>query len=196
MSIRKTLALVGVLLAGTFGAHAQKVGIKSNLLTDAALLSPNLGVEYAFNKHWTIEADYQINAWNIKQHKLKHYLISPEVRWWYCEKFQGSFWALHALGGQYNVGNIHNGINFLGQKLSKLTDNRYEGWYLGAGIGYGYAWSLSKHWNLEMEVGFGYAYMKYDEYPACVECGTATAKNKSHNYVGFTKLALSLEYLF
>lgn len=196
MSLRRTLAIAGFLMAISIGAEAQTFGIKSNLLTDAALLSPNLGVEVALAPHWTAEIDYQINAWPINDHKWKHYLISPEARWWYCEKFQGSFWALHLLGGQYNVGNIKNHINFLGQNLSKLTDNRYEGWFLGAGIGYGYAWELAKHWNLEFEVGIGWAFMKYDEYPACVECGTATAKDKTHNYVGLTKLALSLEYLF
>lgn len=195
MSLRKTLAIVGVLLAISFGAHAQRVGIKSNLLTDVTL-NPNIGVEFGLAKHWTLEADYEINAWNINQRKLKHYVVSPEIRWWFCERFQGSFWALHALGGQYNIGNIPTDIKFLGQDLSKLRNNRYEGWYIGAGIGYGYAWSLAKHWNLEFEVGVGYAYMRYDAYPACVECGSKLEDNAHHNYFGLTKLALSLEYLF
>lgn len=195
MSLRRTLALVGVLCAISFGANAQKIGIKTNLLTDVALC-PNLGVDFALAKHWTLELDYQINAWNIKDHKLKHYIISPEARWWYCERWQGSFWALHLLGGEYNVGNIHNNINFLGQNLSKLSDTRYEGWYLGAGVGYGYAWSLAKHWNLEFEVGIGWAYMKYDAYPACVDCGDKLENNAHHNYFGLTKVNLTLEYLF
>ena len=195
MSVRRTLALIGVMAAFAFGAKAQTVGIKSNLLADVTL-NPNLGVEFGLAKHWTLEADYEINAWNIKNHKLKHYIVSPEVRWWYCEKFQGSFWGLHLIGGQYNIGNIDANINIFGQDLRKLKDNRYEGWYLGAGIGYGYAWTLAKHWNLEAEIGIGYAYMRYDEYPACVECGSKTKDNAQHNYFGITKLALSLEYLF
>lgn len=195
MSFRRTLALVGVLFAFTFGMNAQRVGVKSNLLTDAALC-PNIGVDFGLAKHWTLELDYQINAWNIKRHKLKHYIVSPEARWWYCERWQGSFVALHAIGGQFNVGNIHNNINFLGQKIYKLSDYRYEGWYVGAGIGYGYAWPLAKHWNLEFEVAAGYAYMKYDKYPACVTCGSKLQENETHNYIGLTKVALSLEYLF
>lgn len=195
MWIKRALVIMGVFMAVSFGASAQKVGIKTNLLTDVTL-NPNIGLEFGLAKHWTAEIDYEINAWNIKEHKLKHYVVSPEIRWWFCERWQGSFWALHLLGGQYNVGNIPGAFDFLGQQLSKLKDHRYEGWYLGAGIGYGYAWALSKHWNLEFEIGAGYAYMKYDEYPACVKCGTATEKNATHNYFGLTKLALSLEYLF
>lgn len=187
--------MLGVAFLLSFGAQAQKVGIKTNLLTDAAL-SPNLGVEFGLAKHWTLEADYQINAWKIKEHSWKHYLISPEIRWWYCEKFQGSFWGLHLLGGQYNVGNIHNSINLLGSNFGNLSDRRYEGWGLGAGIGYGYAWALAKHWNLEFEIGVGYAYLKYDAYPACVECGKKLENNAHHNYFGLTKLNLNLEYLF
>lgn len=193
--LRKTLAVVALLLTIAFGANAQRVGIKTNLLTDVTL-NPNLGIEFGLAKHWTLEADYEINAWNIHEHKLKHYVVSPEVRWWFCERWQGSFWGLHLLGGQYNIGNIPGAFNFLGQEISKLREHRYEGWYLGAGLGYGYAWALSKHWNLEFEVGVGYAFMKYDEYPACVECGVATQKDAKHNYFGLTKLALSLEYLF
>lgn len=201
MSIRKTLALVGVLCAMAFSANAQKVGIKTNILTDATL-TPNLGVEFGVAKHWTLELDGQINAWTPFHNKAngdiswKHWMVMPEARWWYCEKFQGSFFALHALGGQFNTYNIHNNIKFLGQDISKLTDARYQGWYIGAGIGYGYAWSLSKHWNLEAEIAIGYAYMKYDKYALNCTCDDNALKNQHHNYFGLTKVAFNIEYLF
>lgn len=195
MSIRRTLAMVGVLCAFALGAKAQVVGIKTNMLADVTL-NPNLGVEFGLAKHWTLDASYEYNGWNIKNHKLKHYIISPEVRWWYCERFQGSFWGLHLLGGEFNVGNVDANIDFLGQNLKRLKDTRFEGWYLGAGIGYGYAWPVAKHWNIEFEVGVGWAYMKYDAYPACAVCGNKIESNAKHNYVGVTKLALSVEYLF
>lgn len=200
MSIRRTIALVGVLIAVSFGLNAQKVGVKTNLLTDATL-SPNLGVELGVAKHWTVELDYQINAWTPFHNKKgdiswKHWMVMPEGRWWYCEKFQGSFVAMHLLGGQFNVGNIHNHMNFLGQKLEDLTNYRFQGWYAGVGVGYGYAWSLAKHWNLEFEVALGYAYMWYDRYEACVPCDDNPLLHQHHNYFGLTKVALSLEYLF
>ena len=176
-------------------ANSQKMAIKTNLLTDVAL-SPNLGVEVGLKPHWTLELDYEMNAWALNDHKWKHWFVSPEIRWWFCERFQGSFWGLHLLGGQYNFGNLHNNVrHFLGSDFSKLTDNRFQGWAGGAGIGYGYAWILAKHWNLEFEVGVGWLYTRYTQYP-CAECGTAIVKDKPHNYFGPTKLALNLEYLF
>ena len=196
MVSRRILTLLGVLLSLCMGVKAQTVGIKSNLLMDATL-NPNIGVEVAVAKHWTLELDYQINAWNIKQHKLKHYIFTPEARWWYCEKFQGSFIGIHALGGQYNIGNIHNGINFLGTHYSYLSDYRYEGWFAGAGISYGYAWALNKHWNIECEIGVGWTYSRFDMYKACdVKCGDLLKKNGHHNTVGLTRLGLNVEYLF
>ena len=193
MSFRKTIAILGVLLASATCCFAQKVGIKSNLLMDATL-NPTIGLEVALSRHWTFDANYQINAWNIHDRKLKHYIISPSFRWWFCERFQGSFWSIHALGGQFNMGNIPTDLKFLGTDFGKLRNNRYEGWGAGAGISYGYAWPLAKHWNMEFEIGVGWAYIKYKEYP-CGECGTLKSRGH-HNYVGPTKLGLNLEYLF
>ena len=196
MSLRRIIALAGVMLALTMGTKAQTVGIKSNLLMDATL-NPQIGIEFGVAKHWTLELDYQINAWNIKNHKLKHYFITPEARWWYCEKFQGSFIGIHALGGQYNMGNIHNNFNFLGTHYSKLTDFRYEGWFVGGGISYGYAWALNKHWNIECEIGVGATYTKFDRYNACdFSCGDLLEKNGHHVTLGLTRLGLNVEYLF
>lgn len=194
MRLRKALLIFGIMLATASSLYAQKAAIKTNLLTDAAL-SPNIGLEVGLAPRWTLDLDYEINAWTVNAHKWKHWFFSPEIRWWFCERFQGSFWGLHLLGGQYNFGNLHNGVKFLGSDFSKLTDSRYKGWAGGAGIGYGYDWILAKHWNLEFEVGIGWLYTRYTEYP-CTECGTAYVKDKPHNYFGLTKLALNIEYLF
>lgn len=79
--------------------------------------------------------------------------------------------------------------------ISKLKDYRYEGWFIGAGVAYGYAWALSKHWNLEAELGVGYIYSKADKFN-CAQCGDKLEDDKAHNYVGPTKAALNLVYVF
>ena len=76
-----------------------------------------------------------------------------------------------------------------------LSDRRYQGWFAGGGIAYGYAWILNKRWNLEAELGLGWIYTRYDSYP-CAQCGTKIADGKSHNYVGPTKAAVNLIYTF
>ena len=104
------------------------------------------------------------------------------MRYWLCEGFAGHFFAVHALAGQYNLGNLNNGINFLGTDFSKLSAKRYS-------------WILGRHWNIEAEIGIGWAYTRYDIFE-CAGCGKKQAENKAHNYVGPTKAAVSLVYLF
>ena len=193
MGITKSLSLFFLFLYISLGVRAQ-VGIKSNLLTDAAA-SPNLGIEIGVAPHWSVELVGEINNWSVNRHLWKHWLVQPEARYWFCDRFAGHFLGIHALGGQYNFGNIHNGITFLGSKFKNLTDYRYQGWAAGAGIAYGYAWVLGKHWNLEAEIGIGWLYTRYDKF-SCENCGRRLETNKPHNYVGPTKLAVNFVYLF
>ena len=107
---RTTLRLAvaaGILAAGGFAsAMAQDVAIKTNLIGDA-LLNPNLAVEVGVAPKWTVELSGQWNAWTVgNDHRWKHWVVQPEARYWFCERFSGHFVAIHALGGQYNVGNI------------------------------------------------------------------------------------------
>lgn len=194
MNIRKAIVFTFMLLAAALPGLAQKAAVKTNLISDA-VTSPNLGFEFKMAPKWTFDITGQMNAWNINDRRWRHWMVQPEARVWYCEAFQGSFWGLHLIGGQFNIGNIKNGIKFLGSDFSQLTHYRYQGWGAGAGIAYGYDWILSKHWNLEFEVGVGWIYTRFDKYP-CAVCGTRIEKDKPHNYFGPTKLALAIEYLF
>ena len=119
--------------------------------------------------------------------------VRPEARLWFCDRFAGHFIGFHAHGGQYNIGGVKNGISFLGSNLSKLSDYRYQGWMAGAGIAYGYSWIINRRWNIEAELGFGWVYTRYDEFE-CRDCGQRIRRNRPHNYVGPTKVAINLIY--
>lgn len=178
------------------GALAQKAALKTNLITDA-LATPTLAIETQVAPKWTAELTGALNAWDFDhgQKKWKHWLVMPELRYWLCDTWAGHFVGAHIFGGEYNVGGIKHLHDFLGTNFSRLADNRYQGWYVGAGLVYGYDWILSRHWNIEAEIGLGWAYTRYDRYP-CKKCGTALSKNKAHNYVGPTKAAINIVYLF
>lgn len=173
--------------------NSQNVSVKTNLLYDATA-SVNLGVEGKVAPRWSLELSGDFNDWTIRDHKLKHWFVQPEARYWFCEAFLKNFIAIHAIGGQFNVGNIKNGINFLGTDFSKLSDHRYQGYAIGGGIAYGYALPLSKHWNMEFEIGVGYVYLKYDIFQ-CSKCGKKDGYDH-HNYFGPTKAAINLVYIF
>ena len=194
MKIKLCVALLMALFAGMF-ASAQKVALKTNLLYDATA-TVNAGIEIGLAPRWTLDISGNFNDWTMSHNrKWKHWLVQPEARYWFCERFSGHFIGIPAHGGEYNFGNLKNGIKFLGSDFSKLTDNRYQGWYVGGGLSYGYAWILGKHWNLEAELGIGYIYTRFDKYP-CAECGEKIEEDASHHYFGPTKLALSIVYLF
>lgn len=193
MNIKKKFCLLILALGIVAGARGQDVAVKTNLLSDAAL-NANAGVEVKLARKWSLDLTGQMNLWPINDHKWKHVLFQPEARYWFCQPFMKSFLGFHAIGRLYNVGNIDNDISFLGTDFSKLSDRRYEGWAVGAGIAYGYALPLSKHWDFEFEIGIGYVYTEFKEF-SCAECSRELDRGH-HHYYGPTKAAVNLVYVF
>lgn len=189
----KKLCLTGFLLAFPLLMWSQQIDLKTNLLYDATLTA-NAGIEFAIAPRWSVDVSGNYNAWPVRDHRWKHAMVQPEARFWFCDPFVGHFVGVHALGGIYNIGQIPNNLRFLGTDFSKLTDRRYQGWAVGGGVAYGYAFILGRHWNLELELGVGYVYSQYDEFE-CGHCGRKIG-NGDHHYVGPTKAAINLVYLF
>lgn len=184
-----------ILLLWTTSLQAQEVAVKTNLLYDATA-TINAGVEVAIAPRWTLDISGNFNGWNqAHQRRWKHWLAQPEARYWFCDPFAGHFIGMHLHGGQYNMGGLDNNISFLGTDFSGLSDYRYQGWFIGAGIGYGYSVILGRHWNMEFEIGIGYAYTRYDQFN-CVGCGRKIKENQNHHYFGPTKAAINLIYVF
>lgn len=183
------------MMASTVAVKADDWALKSNLLMDG-LYNPNIGAEWAFAPKWSADVNGQFNFWNLSHdRKWKHWMVQPEVRYWFCQALDGHFIGLHALGGQYNMGHVDLPFSFLGTNFREFNDTRHQGWMAGAGIGYGYAWALNKHWNIEAELGIGWAFTRYDVYE-CAGCGRKTESGKTHNYFGPTKAAINLVYVF
>ena len=95
-SLYLKLLVCAILAAGAFSASAQKVAMKTNIVQDA-LLDPNIGVEIGLAPKWTLDVTGQLNAWTIGDgHRWKHWLVQPEARYWFCERFAGHFLGFHA----------------------------------------------------------------------------------------------------
>lgn len=195
--------IVPLFLILCVGSAKGQVALKTNLVYDATT-TPNLAAEIGIGRKHSVQLLYGLNAWTFDsatkggEKKFKHWVLMPEYRWWTCSNFSGWFIGVHAMGGQFNGGNItipFPGAFFSGENLRQgLKTNRYEGGFIGGGATVGYQWILGKHWNLEAEVGVGYDRVWYEKYP-CAECGTRLDK-ASTNYIGVTKLGLCLLYIF
>lgn len=181
---RRSLVLIFLLVVLQLTGYGQNWAIKSNLLYDATT-TLNLGVEGSLGKKMTFDLSANCNPWHFNDFRIKHGLIQPEIRYWFCEKFMGHFIGLHGAYARYNVGGLFFNDN--------MKHHRYQGHLFGGGFTYGYQWVLNDHWNLEAALGIGYARLNDKKYP-CADCGTVI-KNESRNYFGPTKIALSIVYI-
>lgn len=192
---RLGLCLILVMLTGWLSpVRAQSFAVKTNLIYDATA-TVNVGMEVGLAPRWTFDLSGNLNTWSKNEYtKWKHWMVQPEARYWFCDRFSRHFIGAHLLTGAFNFGNIDNNISFLGTDFSVLSDYRYQGYAYGGGLAYGFAFVLSKHLNLELEVGAGYVYLDYEKFE-CADCGRKVGEG-NHHYVGPTKAAINLVYLF
>ena len=199
--MRRYLTLAVILLfafAGT--ASAQKVAVKTNSLYWLTA-TPNVGFEFALAPRWTFEIAGGYNPWTLDKDanvKAKHFLVTPEVRYWFCESFQGHFLGINANYTQFNVSGILIPEVFykeesLGYFLDNLQHARSQGWAVGAGITYGYAWPIARRWNMEFTLGLGWWYTEYDRFESR-KCGLFQENVAKHAF-GPTDIGLSFIYM-
>ena len=104
--MRHKLFLIGLLLTVSGMISAQKIALKTNLLYDATT-TLNLGLELDLARSWTLDLSGSLNPWKFKDDKkFRLWMVQPEARYWFCQKFNGHFIGFHAMGGQFNVGNV------------------------------------------------------------------------------------------
>ena len=195
--INKLLYTCLLLCIGTMCGYGQTVAVKTNAFyTATTRLTPNLGAEIGLGGKTTLDLSVGYNPWNRRpsiddesNKKAVHLLISPELRYWLCQSFNGHFFGFHALFAHYNISQLNVPLLF-GKDSEKY---RHEGYAYGAGLSYGYQFLLGKRWNLELSAGVGYARLNYTKYE-CVVCGEKI-KDESRNYFGPTRAAVSLIFI-
>jgi len=161
---------------------AQKVAFKTNALYWMAAGTMNLELEFGLGKKTSLALSGLYNPWTFKNDKMMHVgALQPEFKYWFCERFEGHFLGIHAHGAQFFG-------DFVG-----LSNKRYDGYLVGAGISWGYDWILSNHWNLETEIGFGVNYTWYKE-SECLPC-LKNVEQKNKTFFSPTRLALTIIYL-
>ncbi|MDL2319842.1 DUF3575 domain-containing protein [Alistipes sp. OttesenSCG-928-B03] len=166
--------------------YKPRIGVKTNLLY-LATTTLNLGVEFGLARKWTLDITAGVNPWDLNDDKggIRHWLVQPEVRYWFCNRFERHFIGLHGIYGEYEIANVN-----LKPFGNDLTNKRYNGWGAGGGVSYGYHLPMGKRWGWEFTVGAGYIYLDYDKYN-CGECDNLI-KSANKHYWGITKAGISL----
>ncbi|WP_329903462.1 DUF3575 domain-containing protein [Porphyromonas pogonae] len=173
--------------------RAQRIGVKTNLLYWGTT-TPNIGLEFRTGDQFTLSLHGGYNPFNFGSHtkvdgvrvhpKLRHWLVMPEVKYWFCQAFERGYVGIHGVYGEYNVGGI--------SLIKDLKNYRYQGNAYGGGVSMGYQWALGDRWGVEASLGVGYLRLNYKKYD-CGDCGDFLGEYK-RNYFGPTKAVLSLIY--
>lgn len=189
--MNRKIILSLLLAAGCcLGVSAQQVALKTNLLYWAAA-TPNIGAEVALSKHSTLSVSANYNPWTIgSDNKIQHWFIQPEYRYWLCEKYTRSYFGVHLIGGEFEVG----GFKLPFGLFTRLQDHYYKGSAIGAGISYGYHFYISPHWNLEATVGVGLVRLRYHAEPVVGAKGHY--QNRTRILPVPTEVGISFVYLF
>ena len=198
--MRRSLIIFFLLLFSGISVNAQRIGVKTNALY-LATSTPNIGLEYAFADRFSLELEGGYNPWTLdsdRNMKAKHFLVSPEVRYWFCEAFNGHFIGINANYTLFNLSGVDVPAVFVPSArsaivLEDLKNRRSEGWAAGAGLTYGCVWPIARRWNLECTVGLGYWYTDYDKFESR-KCGLFQ-EHVSHGAFGPTALGISFIYL-
>ena len=185
--LRTILVTVVMLLLFIVNSHSQKLAVKTNI-PYLATVTPNMALELGLAEKYTLEMSYGINPFTFEENKKwKHWLAQTELRYWFCERFYGHFFGLHAGMSEYNLSRI---------KILTVADAqnfRYEGWAAMGGISYGYSWILGNRWNMEATLGLGMIYTNYKKFD-CLECGDFLEEDNKTLFAP-TKAAISIIYM-
>lgn len=165
-----------------FPEYERYFRIKSNALVNAALV-PNIGVEAAFDKHFSFEAQLMYSPFTVaRNYKLRILATQPELRYWTRDNKSGHFVGVHCTVAGFNV--AFNDVRY--------QDPNHALW--GVGLSYGWSRFLDKRrrWSVEFMVGVGYMNYSYDAY--CNVPNGQKIGSGGGGYWGLTKAGISFSY--
>ena len=170
--------------------------LSTNLLY-LATATPNLTIDFGFARHWSFSVTGGFNAWKYPSYtndmnktvnpKTMHWLVIPELRFWFREHLSGGWIGINGAYADYKIGGI--------KAIPALKEHRYEGYLWSRGITLGWHWWAGrKHrTGVNAYIGVGFVTLKYDEYNAC-KCSKSTG-TYDRSYIGPSRAGVSLTYV-
>lgn len=157
--------------------------LKTNMLYDLAVV-PNIGLELALGKNWSVEADWMYAWWSrdISHRYWRVYGGEVGVRRWFGRQ------GRRVLTGHH--------VGLYGQMLTydfELGGKGFQGgrWTWGGGVSYGYSLPVGRHLNIDFTIGFGYAGGEYKKYHPDNGCYVWDSTHRL-NWFGPTRAEVSL----
>lgn len=154
--------------------------IKTNILYDAIGVL-NLGAELELTSHITVELPVAWSFWDWEEDKgLRILALQPGIRYYTGHIGSGHAFGIDLYTAWFNMRNGTRRYQDTGRPL------------LGAGISYSYTLPLTSNWRAEFLIGAGYFNTRYHTYHNI--SNGARIMTRTRNYLGPTRLAISLVY--
>ncbi len=168
-----------------------RFAIKTNLLEDAIAL-PNLGVEFALGKHFSLSASWMHGWWPNADIPvwLRAYGGELNFRYWFGSNldFKGHHIGIYSQAFLYDFCLGKNGVMSGPPGGTMLDDTNYAG-----GVEYGYSMLLLPHLTLDFVLGVGYMGGLYHDYVKMDGCKVWQLTGRRH-WFGPTKAEITLRY--
>ena len=173
-----TLLTMSLAAIGTT-AHAQRIGLKTNVLYWATA-TPNFGLEFRLNRHITLNLDAAYNRLKVSDLNSRGEMGNVEMRYWFSARPQaGHFMGIIGTAANYNI---------------LLNDTRHTGDAFGGGLPYGYSFVLGKRWSLETSIGAGALHLREKRYDETKETAPETPNRRQWVFAPL-KAGVTLVYI-
>ena len=163
--------------------HPNMIHLSTNMLYDAALV-PNVGVEYAFGRHWSAKVN-AMYAWWSNDSRHRYWRVaggSVEMRRWFGTNVEAFELRGHHMGAYLGAYRYDFELGDTGN----MADFNYS-----VGVSYGYSMPIARKLSLDLGVSVGYIGGKYTKYDYEYECYMWKADMR-RNYFGVTRAEASL----
>ncbi|MEA5005968.1 MAG: DUF3575 domain-containing protein [Rikenellaceae bacterium] len=176
--MRKILIIFFVMVASQYISLAQKYGIGTDILA-LTCGTINFDASLMLSKNITLHLPFSWNPVTLRNnYKIKHLATQPGVRWWFWHGYSELFLGANLISSMFNIA---------------VSNDRKQGWAVGASLSLGYAWMMTDRINLEIEAGAGPLYTEYDRF-AKEACGDYLGTKKGFIFFP-TCFSCSLVYI-
>lgn len=181
--MKKIVFLIAFSAVVICASTSAQIRIRANAL-GWGLVVPNIGAEVGLSEHTTFVAEgYYAPLWDTKGFRMKGWMVTPEFRYYFCEKFNKHYIGVHGNYGDLDRLQITSRYNIR------------EGQAYGAGLTYGHQWIYNHNWSFDLFCGLGWWQTKVDIYCKC-EPDFMINKGVTENKFGLTRLGASFAYRF
>jgi len=156
--------------------YEKETYLKGNMVS-ALIAVPNFGIETSLGRKTTLQVDVIASFWeSIHGQPLKFFVITPEFRYYFTEKFERFYLGAHIGGTTFKL-----------SKFFRNNDGYQQGVGYTAGVTFGFYKKINEAFRLDFFIGGGTHQAFYKGYKTSLgqRWDGATKYNKSGEFLPY-----------